>query len=397
MHTIHAVKPNEIIHFDFLYMGPGIHNFKYILVIKDDLSSYVWLCPATSANAETVAKELSRWIDTFTFMSLWSSDQGTHFKNQVIGKLAEIYRIKHYFITTYSPWANGSVERCMREILRACEVLLAEFRLGPQDWPTVVSLIQSVLNSAPLKRLGQREDGTQRTPLEVMTGIHPRRTIFKTTRYTSNETVRIIDEARAIQILAIEDIQQTFEDMHHQVEETKSAARQAEIHKHNERTNIVQPNFHVGDYVLVRRMSKQNHKLAFRWTGPRVILRSINQVVYEVKSLKNGTTEQVHAVILLPYRDDLRGTPASDKIIEHATHTEASYDMIEEILDIGEEDRVLWLRLKWLGLPDKKDYTWQTLAILMEDVPDMVIQYLDKCKKKRLVKKARGYIATLTS
>jgi hypothetical protein len=41
---LHAIKPNEILHFDFLYTGSS-RNGKYrcILLIMDELSGYLWL------------------------------------------------------------------------------------------------------------------------------------------------------------------------------------------------------------------------------------------------------------------------------------------------------------------------------------------------------------------
>ena len=40
---IHATKPGEILHFDYLYLGRSSGVEKYVLVLKDDLSSYCWL------------------------------------------------------------------------------------------------------------------------------------------------------------------------------------------------------------------------------------------------------------------------------------------------------------------------------------------------------------------
>ena len=34
--TIHEMKPNHVIHLDYLYMGQGTGNLKYNLVIRDD-------------------------------------------------------------------------------------------------------------------------------------------------------------------------------------------------------------------------------------------------------------------------------------------------------------------------------------------------------------------------
>ncbi len=63
-------------------MGPGIDDYKYVLVIRDDLSSYMWLCPAKNATADVAASEIARWIRNFTIMEMWISDQGSPFKNE---------------------------------------------------------------------------------------------------------------------------------------------------------------------------------------------------------------------------------------------------------------------------------------------------------------------------
>ena len=82
--TIQGKKPNDVIHFDYLYMGEGIANLKYKLVITDELSPYLWIVPATNADAETAASELAKWIRVSTVMPAWVNDQGSHFKNHVM-------------------------------------------------------------------------------------------------------------------------------------------------------------------------------------------------------------------------------------------------------------------------------------------------------------------------
>jgi hypothetical protein len=41
--ALHASKPNEVIHFDFLNMDPSFDDVKYVLIVKDDYSNYVWV------------------------------------------------------------------------------------------------------------------------------------------------------------------------------------------------------------------------------------------------------------------------------------------------------------------------------------------------------------------
>ena len=70
LNTLHASKPNELTHFDYVYLGPTPAGLTYALVIKDDFSSYVWLVPTPSASAEHAATSLARWIDVFSAMSM---------------------------------------------------------------------------------------------------------------------------------------------------------------------------------------------------------------------------------------------------------------------------------------------------------------------------------------
>jgi hypothetical protein len=79
---IHATRPNEILHFDFFYMGQSKRNkYKYLLLLKNDLSGYLWLVPCKAAGAAETVDALIHWFATFGVVLQWLSDQGVHFKN----------------------------------------------------------------------------------------------------------------------------------------------------------------------------------------------------------------------------------------------------------------------------------------------------------------------------
>lgn len=59
--ALHDKKPNEVVHMDFLYMGPANENaIKYLLLIKDDVNSYYWLLPCSNADSEAVTSAISK-------------------------------------------------------------------------------------------------------------------------------------------------------------------------------------------------------------------------------------------------------------------------------------------------------------------------------------------------
>ena len=180
--ALHGERPNEVLHVDYLYMGPGIEGKQYMLVLRDDHSSYVRLWATTAATAEEAAIALIDWVGAFGGFTWLVSDQGSHFKCTLMSELTSEFRVQHHFVTAYSPWANGTVERVCREVLRACKAMCSEWGLAAREWPAVVETVQSILNNAPLKRLGLREKnkpGVYRTPQEVFTGNVPVRPLMR--------------------------------------------------------------------------------------------------------------------------------------------------------------------------------------------------------------------------
>lgn len=388
------MRPNEIIHFDYLFLGNTSNSnnqFKYVLVIEDDLSGYCWLDPSPSATAEHVAEVLSRWHRVFSSPRMWVSDQGSHFKNEVLQSLARTHNVRHHLTVAYSPWSNGTVESLMRSILSATRVMLGELKLAPTDWDSVIPAIATALNSSSSDRLGRRPSGVSRTPLEVMTGIIPNRPILQIIpSRMSAFTEKNISLAQALKILNINDLQLKFNNMHKNVSTITNLRRQNAVKAHNEATNIISPSFTVGDFVLIRKATHRGHKLQFRWSGPRRITAVHSELVYSVQPLRGGRTERIHCTRMIPYEDNLLGSKVPQDVLDLADQSESKYEIVEKIWDVGKEQDNLFLRVQWDGLPDKRDWTWHSLEDLYTDIPDMVREFLNTFnRKKNLITKCK--------
>jgi hypothetical protein len=60
---LHATKPNDILHFDFLYVGLSRDGkYQYILLLKDVQSGYLWLVLCRIADDAATFDELMRWL-----------------------------------------------------------------------------------------------------------------------------------------------------------------------------------------------------------------------------------------------------------------------------------------------------------------------------------------------
>lgn len=152
-HQIHGKRPNEVAHMDFLYLRDSTVGQKYVLILGEDFSSFVWLFPFEIAISDSAAEAIASWIATIRCIDWIMTDKGAYFKNRLPHCLTNNQHIHYYFTTVYSPWYNGTVERVFREVLRACKALLSELWLALKDWPSVIDCIQSILNHAPLRRL----------------------------------------------------------------------------------------------------------------------------------------------------------------------------------------------------------------------------------------------------
>ena len=152
--ALQATKPNEALHMDYLYMGPSESGHKYLLLVKNDLSSYFWLVPAITADSGTTIEALTSWFAACGVATTWVSDQGSLFKNKVMTGVCKALRTQHHFTTAYCPWANGTVERACREVFLVVQALLSEFQLRPTKWPDVVKSLQSALNNSPSPQRG---------------------------------------------------------------------------------------------------------------------------------------------------------------------------------------------------------------------------------------------------
>lgn len=134
--------------------------------------------------------------------------------------------------------------------------------------------------------------------------------------------------------------------MHKDVQASVSRKREKAIHRHNRATNIVSPSFSICDFVLVRPATDRDHKLRFKWFGPCGITAVHGELVYSVPTLSDTSIYRVRAAHLLKYKDSLKGT---QDIIDLADTSELCYEVVSNIVDLGEDKNGIWFRVIWDG------------------------------------------------
>jgi transposase InsO family protein len=106
-------------------MGSSTDGAKYVLIVKDDYSSYVRLKQCKKADADSTVSVLIEWFAVFGVAPQWVSDQGSHFKNHVMMDVQKQLGTNHHFTTAYSPWANGTVKAVCKQTIRAARAMLS--------------------------------------------------------------------------------------------------------------------------------------------------------------------------------------------------------------------------------------------------------------------------------
>ncbi|CAF1044149.1 unnamed protein product [Rotaria sordida] len=108
--------PNDV--FQILGMnwwGPTIISLdgnRYVLVITDRLSGYVFAKPSPTNTAQDTARILmEEMILVHASPNILLTDQGTHFNNELMNVISNLVGCKHVFSTSYHPQTNGQTER----------------------------------------------------------------------------------------------------------------------------------------------------------------------------------------------------------------------------------------------------------------------------------------------
>jgi hypothetical protein len=366
---IHGTRLNQVIHFDFLYLGLT-ESVAYVLIIKEDISGYIWLIPCEEPTADVVVDALTNWFSTFGVAEVWVSDQGSHFRNQVMDRLRQTLNVKHRFTQPYCAWSNGTVERVCREILR---LLRAWYSEEPgrslNDWPQLVKLCQLTLNGTHRVSLGT-------TPMHAFIGLKdsPIDAVFSGS--CDIDTVSW-DQMRTLHKHLIDATIKALADLHTKSIEKRTSERAMRVKAHNERTNVIDAQFVVGDFVLVAADIKGAHslqKLAVRWKGPCRVLRAISSTTYEIESLVDGKCETLHYAHLRRYSDASLNVTQFLKASIAGNESKLHEYKVQRLLDLRKRASVWEVLVQWNVF---KEPTWEPASVIRDDVPEIFKDFLE--------------------
>lgn len=265
-------------------------------------------------------------------------------------QLTEEARVKHHFTTAYCPWANGTIERLCKEVIRASRALLSEWQMPPTQWPHILNCVQCVLNQSPLERLGKDPDSSSwPSPLQVFTGRKPDRLLLRPEVTSPVATHQPIDAARAREVARLPQLQAALDDMHRDVARGNERRRsQAQI-RQNARTRVTPVNFAIGDYVMTRAARGKRHKLTSNWLGPMRVVATRSDLVFDVENLSRTRTHTVHAQRMQPYPVKLTPEDLTQELRAYGAFCDGGRFLVAGIKDVREKAEGVELLVRWEG------------------------------------------------
>uniref|UniRef100_H3GV27 Integrase catalytic domain-containing protein n=1 Tax=Phytophthora ramorum TaxID=164328 RepID=H3GV27_PHYRM len=359
-----VAKRNEVLHMDYLSMDDSYGTTKYVLVLKDKLTHYCELVACDSPTSAVAATAMIDWYKRFGMLQIWMSDQGTHFKNELMAELSQRLKGVQTFVPVYTPWVNGTVERLNRDILHVVRALLLEMQLDTKNWEYLLPVVQANLNHTPVLSLG----GV--APVELFTGLSCPPPLDTLLLPGADKPLQHIDLANVHNELV--QLRASLAEMHGEVTDKKERRRMYQL---SEKQGTL-CNFVVGDYVLWSRVDSRlrGGKLLVRWVGPFRVTEA-RPYSFMVQHLINGKEYEVHGSRLKFFEDS--SLNVSEEIVEHVANQGIVLG-VDEIVDhrINPDTAKKELLVSLTGLAAVEN-SWEPLEVMLQDVPTKVRQYAD--------------------
>ncbi|CAF4927133.1 unnamed protein product, partial [Rotaria socialis] len=246
------------------WWGPAqtsINGNRYILVITDRLSGYVFATASPTNTAQDTARILlEEVILVHGSPDIAITDQGTHFNNELLQSITNLIGCKHIFSTPYHPQTNGQTERWNSTFVTQ---LAKFFNDDHNNWDTYLPSIVYAYNNSVHHSSGF-------TPYQLAFGRRPHHP-FDPARSTFYLKKPHDYWAQIIKYRSIA-LKQAKDNIIHQQLLSKQRFDKNRSH----------PIYHINDLVWMKIFSNRT-KFDARYTGPVRIVRVLSPVSYIVE------------------------------------------------------------------------------------------------------------------
>ncbi len=262
-------------------------GYQHILVVVDSTSKWVEAFPTKTQTAEETAQILYREIFTrYGAPRTLVSDRGKAFVSKLVKALCEIFSVKLAHTSPYKPSTNSTAERMNGFLLTS---LRAYCNKSHSNWPQALPGVCMAYRCTPATQ------STEYSPYYLVFGkdmsrpidvnLKPKSTLPEDTKKTLDG---FVEHLRTSQNIAKQNLAR------HQQESKQRYDKKAK-----------QPDFAVGDLVLMKNMKRQvgkNPKLTPQWLDPQRIIEEGPNFTYKLRNEETGkVTTFINARNLHPF------------------------------------------------------------------------------------------------
>lgn len=252
---------------------------KYIILLTDVLSKFVITKAVRDCTASTAARFLTEdVILKYGTPRCILTDNGTHFTATMMTELFKRIGITHLYSTPYHPMTNGQIERFNSTMDAKIAALSNEKRT---NWDEQLSYVTFNYNTSIHKTTGQ-------IPFELIYGRLP---ILPFDQQQPSVTLSQDPEHK----LKLNQYLSTLTDQ----AKVNILAQQGKYKERYDR-NRTNPNYKIGDLVLIKTLNMRN-KFDTRYEGPFRIIQQLGRKTFIVKHIKKQTLiRQVTIDVVIP-------------------------------------------------------------------------------------------------
>lgn len=162
-------------------------GYKYILVVIDSFSKYLWTQPLKTKGAVEVRDVMEKVLRESKPKHL-QTDAGKEFYNKSFTSLMEKYNINHY--STYSVIKASMAERVIQTLKGK---LYREFSLrGSYNWLNIIKNVTQAYNNTKHRTIAMKpKDVNRKTQKLLLTTVYNRPKIMGKQVFSVNDVVRI--------------------------------------------------------------------------------------------------------------------------------------------------------------------------------------------------------------
>ena len=251
---------------------------QYVLVITDYFTRHVTAIALPNCTAETTAQALfNEYFCKYGVPAVILSDQGPHFRNQLMANIKHLIGYNHIYSTPYHPQTNGIVERFNATFIPQISKLQDTHS---NNWDEYLQAVVFAYNTGIHKT-------TKYSPYELLYGrsarlpIHIRPSYFSFTKPNDyfeqlRRTLRIYHQATRHNILL-----------------------QQQNNKNIYNLNRLNPHYKIGDKVLTR-IPNSRGKLEPKFSPVPKVITQLFHPIYEVQDEESHLSSRVHVGDLRP-------------------------------------------------------------------------------------------------